>query len=197
MSKSVINGILQLQTVGHSSYSCIQSTDYTSPAVLPMVQTVCTIRGAAVAIFKYMLTICELDCVGLWQGYYYCVGITPAFEVKAFYSAGCKGNLHGQTTVASGTDGFCFDTNCQVASLDTSIVGDCPSGQVQISYWEKPGCTGKWFGYGYTSRGKCHTLWTEGWKFKAVWLRCAIEQDDCVNRGTCTYDPEPSRGICA
>ncbi|KFG84780.1 hypothetical protein MANI_010103 [Metarhizium anisopliae] len=115
------------------------------------------------------------DCVGLWQGYYYCVGITPAFEVKAFYSAGCKGNLHGQTTVASGTDGFCFDTNCQVASLDTSIVGDCPSGQVQISYWEKPGCTGKWFGYGYTSR----------------------EQDDCVNRGTCTYDPEPSRGICA
>ncbi|EFY86354.1 hypothetical protein MAC_07575 [Metarhizium acridum CQMa 102] len=38
------------------------------------------------------------------------------------YSAGCTGRLHGQTTVASATDGACFDTNCQVASFDTSIV---------------------------------------------------------------------------
>ncbi|OAA42199.1 LysM domain-containing protein [Metarhizium rileyi] len=136
------------------------------------------------------------DCVGLWQGYYYCVGITPAFELKAHYSAGCKGKLHGQRTVASGTDGGCFDTNCQVASFDISTVGDCPGGQVQISYWEQPGCTGKWFGYGYTSRDTCRTLWTDGWKFKSVWLRCAREVDDCVNKGTCTYDPEPSHGVC-
>ncbi|KHO00987.1 LysM domain-containing protein [Metarhizium album ARSEF 1941] len=136
------------------------------------------------------------DCVGLWQGYYYCVGVLPAFELRAFYHAGCTGKQHGRVTMASGSHGACFDTDCQVASFNVSAVGDCPHGQVQISYWEQPGCTGKWFGYGYTSRDTCRTLWTEGWKFKAVHLRCAREKDDCVSNKTCTYDPEPSRGIC-
>ncbi|KAM3520277.1 hypothetical protein MY4038_009484 [Beauveria bassiana] len=101
------------------------------------------------------------------------------------------------TEVTSTTvPGQCINTDCSVGSLDIAAAGVCPDGEVQISYWEQPGCQGKWFGYGYAKRGECRGLWTNGWKFKAMHLRCAKSQDDCVNKGSCVYDPEPAQGVC-
>lgn len=100
---------------------------------------------------------------------------------------------HNTITV---NDGVCIDTMCAVASLDIDEAGLCPGGQVQVSYWGQPGCTGKWFGYSYTSKGTCHRLWTEGWKFKSLHLRCASKEEDCVRRGTCTYSPQPVTNVC-
>ncbi len=96
----------------------------------------------------------------------------------------------------SGNEGRCIDTGCAVASLDIASGGDCPSGQVQISYWEQPGCAGRWFGYGYTSRNTCSALWTNGWKFGSLHLRCADPWVDCLSLGTCVADEEPAQGIC-
>ncbi|QPH06459.1 hypothetical protein C2857_004953, partial [Epichloe festucae Fl1] len=133
-------------------------------------------------------------CSGLWLGYHYCVAIPKAFRLRSLYHADCTGKQYNDVTIVGGSDGTCINTNCQAASLDVAAIGNCPNGQVQISYWEDPGCSGKWFGYGYTSRGKCHKLWTEGWNFKSLHLRCASEEADCVNQRTCTYDPKPARG---
>lgn len=116
------------------------------------------------------------------------------FRIKSHYSGGCYGPVHKEMSVRG--DGTCYDTECAVASLDTHGVGDCPSGEVQISYWEKPGCTGKWYGYGYTSTNTCRDLWTHGYKWKAIHLRCARKHDDCVSKGTCSYDPEPETIAC-
>ncbi|KAK9439750.1 LysM domain-containing protein [Metarhizium brunneum] len=92
--------------------------------------------------------------------------------------------------------GMCINTGCSVGSLEIAAEGYCPDGQVQISYWEQPNCVGKWFGYGYTKRGQCRGVWTDGWKFKSLFLRCAKEEDDCVSQGTCSYDPEPDTSLC-
>lgn len=93
-------------------------------------------------------------------------------------------------------EGHCLHTQCQVGSLQIDEAGECPDGQVQISYWQYPDCTGNWYGYGYTSRNTCRNLWTDGWKFKAIHLRCAKQSEDCVSKGTCTYDPEPAQAVC-
>lgn len=137
-----------------------------------------------------------LDCTGLWLGYYYCVGVPAAFNLKTVYHTDCTGDVHNDVTIESGSDGICINTDCAVGSVNIGSLGLCPSGQVQLSYWEKPGCSGQWYGYGYTSRGTCHSLWTDGYKFKSLHLRCASEQDDCVSQKTCTYDPEPANNLC-
>lgn len=134
------------------------------------------------------------QCKGLWANAYACVGVLSAFRLKTRYHADCTGDVHNDVSVSGA--GICINTDCKVASLEVATEGYCPDGQVQISYWEQPGCTGKWFGYGYSNRGQCRGLWTEGWKFKAIHLNCARKETDCVTLGTCTYDAEPSRNIC-
>lgn len=119
-----------------------------------------------------------------------------AFHLKTRYHTECTGDVHNEVTIDNNSDGICIDTNCAVGSVDVAAAGACPGMQVQLSYWEKPGCGGKWFGYGYISRGTCHRMWTDGWKFQSLHLRCASEKDDCVTKGTCKYDPEPAKGIC-
>ncbi|XWW93850.1 hypothetical protein V2A60_001789 [Cordyceps javanica] len=133
-------------------------------------------------------------CEGLWAGAYACVGM-PAFRIRSRYHLGCRGETHNDVTTL-GRDGVCIDTDCRVGSLDVAAEGACPGGQVQISYWEKPGCVGGWYGYGYTSRGTCRDLWTAGWKFRSLHLRCMDSADDCVTRNTCSYDPEPASSSC-
>ncbi|KID94680.1 LysM domain protein, partial [Metarhizium majus ARSEF 297] len=119
---------------------------------------------------------------------------THAFTLKSFYHPDCTGDVHDDVSMPLDSWGICINTECKVASLDIAAEGLCPNGHVQLSYWEKEGCVGQWFGYGYTSRGVCRTLWTEGWKFKAINLRCMPEKDDCVSLGTCT-DHDSSGGI--
>lgn len=123
------------------------------------------------------------------------MGREDAFHVTTKYHNDCSGDVHNDVVVGH-DQGTCIDTGCSVASLDVASAGDCRGGRVQISYWEQPGCSGKWFGYGYTSRDTCRALWTDGWKFGSLHLRCADEWYDCVNQGTCTADPEPATGIC-
>ncbi|KAJ2978409.1 hypothetical protein NQ176_g3831 [Zarea fungicola] len=136
------------------------------------------------------------NCEALWANTYACVGM-PAFRLQSYYNSGCKGKKYNDVTVARvALDGVCVNTDCQVASLDIAAEGVCPGGQVQISYWENAGCKGKWFGYGYTSRGTCRNLWSQGWKFKALHFRCISSAEDCVNRKTCSYDPEPQNSSC-
>lgn len=178
ISCEVIPGILLLRLV---------STTLVSPCIILKNKT----------SFYCQLINYFLDCTGLWAGYYYCVGIPISFHARALYHADCTGALYNEVTIQRNTDGLCLDTNCQAASLNLAAVGDCPNGQVQISYWEQSGCTGQWFGYGYTSRNTCHRLWTEGWKFKSIHLRCSSDKNDCVTQKTCTYSPEPSHGICS
>lgn len=120
----------------------------------------------------------------------------PAFKLKSKYRINCDGAVHNDVTMPVNTDGFCIDTDCQVGALDIAAEGLCPDGQVQISYWQNPGCQGEWYGYGYASKGICRKLWTDGWKFKAVYLRCAAESNDCVSKGTCKFDPEPKNNVC-
>lgn len=119
-----------------------------------------------------------------------------AFQAKCHYHADCTGDIHSNITIQSNTDGMCIDTNCQVASLEVASAGHCSNGQVQISYWQQPGCSGKWYGYGYTSRDTCRSLWSAGWKFKSFWLRCAEQGKDCVNQRTCVPDAEPTSNVC-
>ncbi|KAM3428743.1 hypothetical protein MY4824_008654 [Beauveria thailandica] len=123
-------------------------------------------------------------------------GTTDAFHLKTRYSTGCTGDVHNEVTVPHG-NGQCIDTNCAVGSLDIDSVGNCPDGELRISYWEQSGCSGKWFGYGYGSRNTCRTLWSAGSSFKSLWVSCAKQSDDCVSRGECSIDEVPSRPICS
>lgn len=133
------------------------------------------------------------QCTGLWANVYACVALLPAFHLKTRYHKSCTGAVHNDLSI---TGGACVNTDCSAASLEIASEGFCPNGQVQISYWEKAGCTGKWFGYGYADKGQCRNLWTDGWKFKALHLRCAKKEDDCVSKKTCTYDAEPQTNSC-
>ncbi|EGX91309.1 keratin-associated protein 5-5, putative [Cordyceps militaris CM01] len=119
-----------------------------------------------------------------------------AFHVKSGYHKDCTGDSHNSNDVMMYQEGICINTDCQVASLDIAAAGNCPHGQVQISYWEQANCQGKWFGYSYASRDTCRALWTDGWKFGALHLRCADPLSDCVSQRSCEVDPEPPRGIC-
>ncbi|OAA36493.1 Peptidoglycan-binding lysin domain protein [Metarhizium rileyi] len=136
------------------------------------------------------------ECQGLWANAYACVDALPAFTLATYYHVDCTGEIHNDKSIQMQTDGDCINTDCQVGSVKAVPHGACPDGELQISYWEQPGCTGKWFGYGYTSRDRCHKMWTEGWKFKSLHLRCAARKDDCVSKGTCTFEPEPANNIC-
>lgn len=118
---------------------------------------------------------------------------TPSFHVRACYHNDCTGDVHNNLDIDGDT---CINTDCKVASLDVAATGLCPDGQVQISYWEKPNCSGEWYGYGYASRGQCRGLWTDGRKLQSLHLRCTAPITDCVNQGSCTYDPEPAQGHC-
>lgn len=120
-----------------------------------------------------------------------------AFILMSHAKGDCTGDVTNEVLVHSDSDGTCIDTNCQVASLDIASLGSCPDGQVQISYWQQPGCTGAWYGYGYASRHTCRQLWSGGGSFKSLHLRCAKRSDDCVSKKSCTVDPEPTRGICS
>ncbi|TQV98182.1 glycosyl hydrolase family 180 [Cordyceps javanica] len=135
------------------------------------------------------------DCSGLKADYFYCVAREDAFRLRTKYHNDCTGEVHNDVVVGR-DDGKCIDTGCSVASMDIASTGDCPNGQVQISYWEQPGCLGQWFGYGYASRGTCRPLWSDGWKFGSLHLRCAEPLSDCVSQGKCVPDEEPARGIC-
>ncbi|KAK8147378.1 hypothetical protein G3M48_001738 [Beauveria asiatica] len=120
-----------------------------------------------------------------------------AFLLMSHAKADCTGDVANEVLVRSDSEGTCIDTDCQVASLDIASLGSCPDGQVQISYWQQPGCSGAWYGYGYSSRHACRQLWSGGWSFKSLHLRCAKQSDDCVSKKTCTPDPEPAHGICS
>ncbi|OAQ63716.1 LysM domain-containing protein [Pochonia chlamydosporia 170] len=136
------------------------------------------------------------NCQGLWANAYACINILPAFTLGTYYHTDCTGTIHNAAAIQMQTDGACINTDCQAGSVKVIPQGACPDGEIQISYWEQPGCTGKWFGYSYTSRDTCHRMWTDGWKFKSLHLRCASEKDDCVSKGTCTFDPEPANNVC-
>ncbi|PQK16330.1 hypothetical protein BB8028_0006g06500 [Beauveria bassiana] len=120
-----------------------------------------------------------------------------AFLLMSHAKADCTGDVANEVLVRSDSEGMCIDTNCQVASLDIASLGSCPDGEVQISYWQQPGCSGAWYGYGYSSRQTCRQLWSGGWSFKSLYLRCAKQSDNCVSKKTCTPDPEPAHGICS
>ncbi|KAM3518027.1 hypothetical protein MY4038_010198 [Beauveria bassiana] len=118
-----------------------------------------------------------------------------AFHLKTRYSGSCTGAVHNEVTVPHG-NGQCIDTGCAVGSLDIDSVGNCPDGELRISYWDQPGCGGKWYGYGYASRNTCRSLWSGGWNFKSLWVSCAKQSDDCVSRGTCTIDDPSGSNVC-
>ncbi|KAM3557711.1 hypothetical protein MY1884_004369 [Beauveria asiatica] len=118
-----------------------------------------------------------------------------AFHLKTRYYGDCTGAVHNEVTVPHG-NGQCIDTDCAVGSLDIDSVGNCPDGELRISYWDQPGCSGKWFGYGYGSRNTCRSLWSGGWGFKSLWVSCAKESDDCVSRGTCAIDDLSGSNVC-
>lgn len=119
-----------------------------------------------------------------------------AFTAKSYYHNDCTGATHNDISVKSGSNGFCVNTDCQVASLNIAAAGDCPNGHVQISYWEQSNCQGQWYGYGYANRGTCRGLWSDGWNFKSIWMKCTDPAKDCVNQGTCKADPEPKSPKC-
>ncbi|OAQ72016.1 LysM domain-containing protein [Pochonia chlamydosporia 170] len=156
---------------------------------------IATRNGISVQDFLQWNPQAGSSCTGLWANAYACVGVV-SFVLKSYYHLDCTGSIHNNVNIAHGSDGICINTDCAVGSVDVDAVGRCPGGQVQISYWENAGCSGKWFGYGYMSRAQCHRLWSDGYKFKALHLRCAREQDDCVNKKTCAYDPEPASRSC-
>lgn len=137
----------------------------------------------------------KADCSGLQAETYLCVGII-GFSIQSKYHRDCTGDSHNAEVISMYDDGVCMNTDCQVASLEIASGGACPGGQVQVSYWEQSNCQGKWFGYGYSSTATCRTLWTDGWKFKSLHLRCAKREDDCVSKGSCKEDPEPVGNVC-
>ncbi|XWW99257.1 hypothetical protein V2A60_007266 [Cordyceps javanica] len=118
-----------------------------------------------------------------------------AFHLKTRYSGSCTGAVNNEVTVPHG-NGQCIDTGCAVGSLEIDSVGNCPDGELRISYWDQPGCGGKWFGYGYASRNTCRSLWSGGWNFKSLWVSCAKQSDDCVSRGTCAIDDPSGNNVC-
>ncbi|XWX02403.1 hypothetical protein V2A60_010440 [Cordyceps javanica] len=118
-----------------------------------------------------------------------------AFSVKTHYNTNCAGDVNNNVEIQPGY-GTCVNTNCGVGSLEIAAAGNCPSGQVRISYWQNANCQGDWYGYGYGSRGTCRGLWSNGWNFQSMWLSCADPNTDCVKQGTCTYAPEPAVGVC-
>ncbi|EGX89011.1 LysM domain protein [Cordyceps militaris CM01] len=134
------------------------------------------------------------QCEGLWAEAYACVGVA-AFSLKTRYHVGCSGDIHNNVAVRVG-EGYCMNTDCRVGSLEVDADGLCPDGDIQLSYWEQPGCTGKWFGFGYADKGTCRGLWSDGNKFKAIHLRCAKSQDDCVSKQGCRLDAEPASNTC-
>lgn len=137
------------------------------------------------------------NCGSLWAKTYACVGVIPAFRLDSFYHNDCSGKKYNSATIERvGWDGMCINTDCQVASLNIASDGLCPDDQIQLSYWEEPGCVGEWYGYGYASRGTCRRLWSDGWKFKSLHVRCTKRENDCVSKNECKVDPEPSRNKC-
>ncbi|KFG86524.1 LysM domain protein [Metarhizium anisopliae] len=145
-------------------------------------------KGISLADFMKWNPDVGNNCQGLWASAYACVGV--------YYHIDCAGDEHNIQTILIQEDCACINTDCRVGSVKGIPQGICPDGQIQISYWEQPGCTGKWFGYGYTSRDKCRKMWTEGWKFKSLHLRCAREKDDCVSKCTYAFDLEPANNAC-
>ncbi|KAJ6782328.1 hypothetical protein PWT90_07800 [Aphanocladium album] len=119
-----------------------------------------------------------------------------AFKIKTRYNKNCGGGVTNDVTVRQGSNGMCVNSNCNVGSLDIATVGNCPSGQIRISYWQNPDCAGDWYGYGYGSRGTCRGLWSDGWNFQSMWISCADPNSDCVQQGSCTAAAEPEVGIC-
>lgn len=132
----------------------------------------------------------------LSQFYYDQNARRTAFSLKTRSTNTCGGNVNNDVAVPQG-NGMCVNTGCNVASLDISSAGNCPDGQIRISYWQGQDCGGKWYGYGYGSRNTCRGLWSNGANFQSLWLSCADPSNDCVNQGTCTADPEPTDGgVC-
>lgn len=129
-----------------------------------------------------------------------CSGQQPgndvSFKLKSHYHTDSTGDQHNDVAIKQNTDGMCMNLDCQVGSLDIDSAGNCPKGQVQISYWQNSDCSGQWYGYGYGNRGTCRGLWKDGYKTKSVWLRCAEQSQDCVSKGSCKADPEPSSNLC-
>ncbi|OAA70754.1 LysM domain-containing protein [Akanthomyces lecanii RCEF 1005] len=124
------------------------------------------------------------------------LGNDVSFKLKSHYLTDCTGDQHNDFTIKQNTDGMCMNLDCQVGSLDIDSAGNCPNGQVQISYWQNSDCSGQWYGYGYGNRGTCRGLWKDGYKTKSVWLRCAEQSQDCVSKSSCKSDPEPSSNLC-
>ncbi|TQV92254.1 hypothetical protein IF1G_09326 [Cordyceps javanica] len=124
----------------------------------------------------------------------------PAFSITSHYYGNCQGESYHEVNVPkTGTQrsGRCITTGCNVGSLAIAAEGFCPDGQVQISYWEEPGCRGTWFGYEYTKTNTCHDLWTDGNNFKSIHLRCQNIDQDCETLGTCRRASESrSKDIC-
>lgn len=157
--------------------------------------TVASRAGVSLSDFLQWNPSTGKDCSGLWANTYACVGVIPAIALSARYHADCTGATHSTEHFNPGS-GHCVNTACQVASLDIAAKGTCPDGNVRISYWEQPDCTGSWFGYGYASRGQCRTLWSEGWKFKSLYITCASKESDCVSQNSCTISPIPNNNVC-
>ncbi|KAM3521142.1 hypothetical protein MY4038_009166 [Beauveria bassiana] len=147
----------------------------------------CVKQGTCIAAPEPSIEVCRATADA---------GTTDAFHLETRYSTGCTGDVHNEVTVPHG-NGQCIDTNCAVGSLDIDNVGNCPDGELRISYWEQSGCSGKWFGYGYGSRNTCRTLWSGGSSFKSLWVSCAKQSDDCLSQGTCFIDEVPSRPVCS
>ncbi|KAH8716634.1 LysM domain-containing protein [Beauveria bassiana] len=136
------------------------------------------------------------SCSGLWANSYACVHLIPSITLATRYSDDCAGAVHSTEEFPPSGAGHCVNTDCKVTSLEISAEGTCPDGEVRISYWDQANCQGKWFGYGYASRGQCRTLWSGGWSFKSLWISCATKESDCISQGTCTIDPLPSSNVC-
>lgn len=135
------------------------------------------------------------QCTGLWADAYACVGVIPSVRLKTRWGGNCGGGVHDEVALEGG-DGICVNTGCAVGGLEIAPEGYCPDGEVRISYWGGSACDGAWYGYGYASRGQCRTLWSGGYKFKSLYLRCAKKDDDCVTKGECTFEPEPTWNLC-
>ncbi|OAA73471.1 LysM domain protein [Cordyceps fumosorosea ARSEF 2679] len=157
---------------------------------------VASAAGISLADFTLWNPNAGSTCSGLWANSYACVHLIPSVALTARYGAGCEGDIHSTEEFPPSGAGHCVNTDCKVASLDISAKGTCPDGEVRISYWEQANCQGKWFGYGYASRGQCRTLWSGGWDFKSLYISCATKESDCVSQGTCTIDTLPNSSVC-